>query len=287
MAVVKCTYFYSQFGQGWTHSFYNTYSGGLDSFKATANDLARSLMGLVCKSTFLDYIRLSDDAVRGDSLVISPGSVQSGSGFTPVQGIMKDPPAEANTCIEVRCNAGTLNRKALFISGIQVAEADAADPFIPSPAFLNAVNDLGRTLVSASWSFKARDTSAVKNNIQAAAPVAPPGPAQWLLQFNGNPGLTIGQQVIITGVRPVGIGLTGKYFVASITSSGGIWTVGINGGSPAKSLQVVYFGGGVVQSILSTLLNITSLQIRRASSRKRGRFFGQRAGRIKSKASIR
>lgn len=281
MATAKVTFFYRLNTSGWTHSFYHDYTPPLTNLFPQAKNLNIALMGCVTAGTLMDYVRLSDDSIRGDSEIVdftTSGGGGGGGSWSP-QGSLLGFAANPQACIEVRAESGSLKRKSIFFSGVLLADVGAGSPYVPSPAFQNGIQALSTVLTAQNWTFKGRATPGLLWPFLSVTPGALGAFIQWTVTVAGAPPFAIGSKVLVAGVSPRGGGFTGNYYVQTLNTVAGVTTIGLAGGSPLRPRAWIWLGGGYLAPLQSQYNNITALVIRRPGERKRGRPFALRAGR--------
>jgi hypothetical protein len=288
MANAKVSFFVSLASQGWSYSFFHAFTGSLRTLFEPGRLLGQSLMGCHTEDVNLDYVRFSDDTIRGDSEVIDLTANGGGGGGTawPNKGYLRRPTAAANTCIECRLEGGPLNRRSLYLSGVKLEAVTAVKPWVLFGDQLLAIADLRMALTTQGWTFKSVNSVGLFFGIESAVPTFGTPGVQWTLTMSGIIVMAVGTKIKISGVVPRGNGLSGYYYVLSKTDVGGKTILTIGGGQAPRVAGWIYLGGGEIVLTSASFIAFTDLVARRPGERKRGRPFGQRAGRTRSRGPI-
>jgi len=148
--LARVTFFFANGSNGWTETFYNT-GADLETVLTTAQGMIRRRTDLLAKNAQLQYIRVSDDLVAGDSRLA----------VVPLTDRFNKNPAEdtgnaAYDGVLIRLVCSAMHRRMFIMRGIpdQVMKNNEFDP---DPPWANALVRWFGLLVGATWGMKIVD----------------------------------------------------------------------------------------------------------------------------------
>lgn len=123
----RVTFFFANGSNGWTETFYHTASD-LDTALDAGKDMIRKRTDLLCKNAQLQYIRVSDDLVAGDSKLFAVAL-----GDRENKKVGEDTGNAAYDGVLLRLIGSTMNRRMFILRGIpdQVMKNNDYDPDPP------------------------------------------------------------------------------------------------------------------------------------------------------------
>lgn len=274
MAVIRCTFMFRAPDYGWSETIYNN-ANTLAAARTQAKTLGDKrflLLGnpsgninnpkLISGSAKLDGIRVSDDSIKGDSLVEVYGP---SSGFSNGFGVPCDP---MQTCLLVRLEAGTLHRRSLYLAGLPDDYVEDGQ-WKGAAMFTTRFDAWATELKNGSWGIFARDKAATKYVISNAVYTT-----NWSITTTGNHGLQSGDYVQISEcAAPTELNGKHRVVVTSATTFEPIGT--FTGGT--------FSGFGKVQKISKTFVPFDSVEIVRIANRQRGKGYSGPRGRARKK----
>lgn len=130
MARNRITFFFrSTRGYGWSETYFTT-AASLNGAMTNAKAILPTRVNLNGRGVFLEFIRVSDDEVRRDSQIyVVPRADREIKARSAGDGDI------ANTCVDVRIEAGDTKRRTLFLRGIPDDICLDNGSFVPTPAW--------------------------------------------------------------------------------------------------------------------------------------------------------
>lgn len=262
MPMYRVSYFFQQGAFGWSESIHNLQTS-LSAVTAEAGALRDARIAMLPPSCTLSYIRISDDLVFRDSVLINENP--SSPGTRAIED--SEPPFTAALC---RIFASPTVRRSIYLRPVSSQEGINGDRKIDSTGWLSAFNPWRSLLVSEStgWAIK----------YKAVAPVG--------FLVNGftvsdkrltvqAPGATfaIGQRIQLRGFKSVSK-VDGQYRVTAIPSAANFTL------DPLLAVddpEVTQYGAAF--DFAPQLAKITGVNPIRVTSRKTGRPFDSPRGR--------
>jgi len=141
----KATYFWSsEYDEGWSESFY-LQGTDLAACKTIADTILTQLLALRDPTQTMVWARVSDVAVKGDSLLLSgPTAFPCAGTYTPGAGAKN---LEADSAIKLRLNATASIKNLIFLRGL-TTDALTGRSYQPVTAFDTAFNNLLTQIVT-------------------------------------------------------------------------------------------------------------------------------------------
>ena len=262
MAMLRCTFFFTQGRYGWSEHYHNLASTHA-AVAALAVELRNNRLAMIPPTAQLTYQRISDDDPPRDSSVIG------GAPWLGQSGTIEASDA-AFTANLIRFSSGVLKRRNIYLRPAPFGEGKDSDQIINGPGFFNAYNFWKATLIEEANGW------AIKN-------IVSPGQGSFVSAVGQNtdflqvsvPGLAliVGARVRLSGFKsPVPINGYYKY-------------AGSGGGDVKNLIPPVpgFVGGvtkfGILKEVTYALSQITDVQAIRTVSRKTGRPFDSPRGR--------
>lgn len=256
-------FFHTDSGFGWSEVLWQSKTADIDALTA-CRAVVPDRVALLASNCQLDYIRVSDPTVVGDSAstYIAPGDGRNKA--------IIEIGDYSNTCVLVRFvnNNYPRARKILFMRG-------QPDVIVDSGGLLNTVGNWGRNFIV--WGY-----SLIRNGFQILTmtysnPVSPTAVTQDATSGQ----ITFTCDITNVGPYPGMVNLTkfrlnpalrGNHSLAA-SPAGGNFKIN------SKKLLRPYNGGGIVRSIVWNSVPIVSFEAEKVASRKSGRPFGLPRGR--------
>jgi hypothetical protein len=117
MPIVKVNYFFDYHEQGWSETWYYNEPNTIEDTMVVAKDLGTKRARMLGNDARLVYIRCSDEAINGDSIVTT--------NVTNPDPLLNEPADPAWSGYVVRCEAGGNYRKVFCLRGIPKSIATA------------------------------------------------------------------------------------------------------------------------------------------------------------------
>lgn len=256
----------------------------LDAAVASATALGRARVGLLGSNGYLKAIRLSDDAVKRDSLLIVPRDADAHTTSLPSRSTWDLVCDQPNAAVLMRILNIPVKRKNFYLAGIPdlVIRTSPAGPSLADPTAIFRFNVYSQELTGApldqtgtgnQWGFRGRKITGIVNT-----PIL-----DWGSEGNGGSRLvafvdqavtamSAGQIVQVSGVlmRPAGIPKpTGQWRIQSVLApSGGLRGYVLRGteGFDPASIDVP---GNLIQ-VDFDYFQYTRLSLAGQTTRKRG-----------------
>lgn len=264
MARVRAIFFFKDSaGYGWSEMLWSTLTE-LAPTMAAAKRLLRPRVALLGRNASLEFIRVSDEEVKRDSLVypVPPGD-------QVLRGTSEDQHDSANLALIVRMDAtNPTARRTLYMRGFKDLYAKAGK-FDPDGLFISRFRTWEAALKADSWGIKLRNPLAPIQTITNIAQVA--GAAQLTITTAANHGFLAGEAVTFNGVRGTNVP-KGTYKVFAVPSATTFQIV-------SDQLLGAVTSNGTVRRTEYTITGITSAQVMRLSHRIAGRPFDAPVGR--------
>jgi hypothetical protein len=275
----RATWFYKnqRTGYGWSQTLWPVGPATYEKALSMAFELSTILSEVLAEGITLYEIRVSDDAVQRDSL-IDTGPLPN---FNPTtllpfysaqaQGTI---PAPDNVAQLLRLECGAFYRGSLFISGILGSYANTHNVGNPDAQWVTqTLSNLGVAISSGSWGLKV-----LPKDPDGAASVA----IQLIAFTNGVPTITAAAHNLSSGqpVRVSGAKFGGGRFSASNVPCLVLDANNFKLPSIDKANPPTYLGGGFVKNVTAIVKPITTWNTEGIVTRKRGKIFGQRRGRV-------
>jgi hypothetical protein len=205
----------------------------------------------------INYIRLSDDSVRGDSIIMTP---QAGGGAIGGKIGLDDPPEVPYSVLLLRGTSGANYHKNFFLSGVpQSAIVDPPGPIL-TPDFSAAFKKFATVLVAFfGWVGKTKGAPGQVKNITGIG-----GANENLITCPAH-GFLTGQSVLIRNCVPK-YPITGYHSITVVDAD----HFTLNG---VVLTGYVYLNGGTATLNLSGVIQYLSVIIRGETHRNRGRPF--------------
>jgi hypothetical protein len=279
---IRATLFFTSDKYGWSETFFKV----ADDLQAVLEDAVRMAVNRIrlCGTNVeLDYVRVSDDDIRRDSLVAQPNltaqlkkSVRDvldvgGEGAKPkeqkINVAAPDPADQPYSAILLRMEAGPLYRRPMYLRGCP--DSIIVNP--PGPVQPKEWGDMFRRWVEFlkgnAWGFKVlnRDVGNPAKPITAS-----PGVAPFQLTVAAH-GLVQGQRVTVEDIKGEGAVPHGAFTIDVVDPN----TIRLRGTTGAFT----YDRGGTVRLRVYKVATISSIIIRGETTRRTGRPFDSPRGR--------
>lgn len=270
MATYKITFIFGADKQGWSELWYVD-ANDIQTAGLRGLEVASSRKGLLGTGSVLEAIRVSDEAIRNDSLIQLTPPVAAGPG---VGNAIRDTPGNAWLC---RIQAGALYRRQLWLRGIPDSWIvwDQTLRKYEIPAILQARFDAFRdALVAKTFRIRATEKSPTVNPLKPITAIAADPSGVWKMTSPVH-GLANQDYVRISGTKG-----------SNVKQFRGIWQIfGVTADTFFIPLVVVptspvwYIGGGMVQRRTTSYKVIDGGTLLRPALRRTGRAFFVPAGR--------
>lgn len=282
MALQKATFFFKdiEWGAGWTASLYKN-SSNLPDLLTSAKSLANVWKNILGDGVHINYIRVSEDGMNGDSLIDTKVYKREAKEIGDDIENLHDDADCPWTSILLRCEANAQYRKNLFLRGvpdrIMGREMGSVTRGEVDPDFQKAFQKWKAKVTGDGWGFKHykrppdQATVAVQNVI-GGTPIR---------VVSAGHGLVVGDRFLLTGAKYLPQSHGGK------AGPSGEYTVSAVNGNELELRNTswqdfTYDRGGLLLKRVAQVSPITNIIIIRETTRHVGRFFGQRTGRRKS-----
>lgn len=271
MPSYKCSAFFTFEGQGWTESLFTTKNNHVAAYNAFKKVLDRRVEFL-SQSCAIDYVRVSDDAIRGDG-------VASGFDAGQLAGRYPGGTETAETCFEVRLESDANTRRIMQLRGV-------GDTLIQDKKIISAGKGTFTTKYLQPW-FATLTNQGMQIRTSGVGGLRVPITAYDIdyalrkmtltLQI-AVPGLEVGDWVTVRGVRGYSPSINGRVRVAGLTVGNTVLSI-----TPAILPTGVPWGVGTVEMLTFAYENITDYSYLRVGNRKTGRPFFQSRGRARNR----
>jgi len=266
--------FFGQGDNGWTETWYATKSGPGQALEDLAIP-ARRRIGLLGEQSKLRLTRVSDVAIKGDSLVSDLDTTDI-SRMTPDA---PDPSDVVYTGWLVRFEAGSNYRRELILRGAPDSfyiDPPGVSPIAvqPSATMRKALQTFFTILRASGWGLYVVDKSGanptvrINNVVQAAAPFA----SYWQVTAP-TLGAVVGDQVKVYGSASA-VGLRGTWRVLAVAGDSYTLTAKWATSGP-------YLMDGTIKRVVKVIATLTDYHIERCVKRNTGRSFFVTRGRRK------
>lgn len=295
-AQIGATLFFTDHNQsaGWSETHYSVSGQDLPTVLKDAQDMAKARVMMLGAGISLDYIRVSDQQVRGDSLVALgiPPSQQNPIAYNKALiveatvvgegGRTVSPTSDYSfTALLCRMEMGVSQRKSLYLRGIPDS-LDQDGGVITDSVFLDAFNSWVDLMKSGKWGARVLNKDLTANPIFPITSVTNnAGPPQQVTITAAGSNFQTGQSVRISGIK-----YQAAPPAAASTPINGVWQVANPqagsfqlSGYPGGTVQ--YFYGGSVRARTYTVPAYSNVLQIRMVSRRAGRPFGLSKGRRK------
>lgn len=269
----RCTMFFRDRSYGWSETHWA--QSGVPDLTTVANNAvdlvkvrAALLAGTADADPQINYVRVSDDSVRGDSFIFNPQAAGNnvGGNKLAVPGMSAVP----YSVILLRGESGSLNHKNIYLSGVPADFiTDPAGPVL-NATYQKAFNFYRARLIS-DWAWAGKTKGGAN----------PPKPISLIGGLANNVitcpahGFATGDKVFISKADPK-YPVTGYHQITVIDAN----SFSLNG---VAVPGYVYIGGGVATKFVAGLFPYTNVLIRGQTHRNRGRPFPFVRGRQKRK----
>lgn len=274
----RATWFFYDpgFSAGWSESLSNEISD-LETLLAMAKTYAVARFPLLGFNQLIRYIRVSKDDVRGDSRVEYPGQKYKNTVEEIVEQKANNKPDTPWQTINLRFSGGGDNyRKFLFFRGVpDRIEVNPPGPVVfDDAAYTAAFNNWKRLVLRQGWGWKANVRTLVNQQQVTALTVSTPIVGNLTITTAAAHLLAIGDRVrfIDGNIKPKINASPSVLGVPSATQ------FVIKNGALAFDITALPKVGKVSQ----VLVRADDIQIATESSRKTGRPFAQRPGRLRA-----
>jgi hypothetical protein len=277
MAVIRATWFFKDdAGYGWTESLHlqSSVATLADALKAAISlgDIRRKMMG---QGVLLYYIRVSDDLVRGDSMIyqVPLGNV----GNTSTHAGNHD---NANLCILFSFrNADGITRAPYYVRG-QEDDVIQNGKYVGTASFVQNASDWYNNIITVAplltnpWGIKKKDPLNIPHDIIAV--VQDPATGIVTITTSTPTPYAANTAITIRGMKGA-IQLNGNWAIRALVNPSQ-FTIVLN------RLMGFPTAFGSVSGIGFTIVPINSIQLRRAGHRIAGRPSDSPVGRRKRRA---
>ena len=267
MPLIRATFFFRDNNDyGWTETLYNQ-GDTLPEVKNRAQALKAFRIPLLGESATMMGLRVSDDLIKRDSLLDDApfrvgNSVLEKAGDNDI----------ANTALNVRLEAGTLNRRVLYLRGIADEIVKEGGRYVPTAQFNGRFAAWVLALSGDGWSIKTRTDNPTPPNITTIA--QDPGTGAVTFTTDANHGLTRNKAVVIKGIKGPSFlnGINRVFEVPTLTTFVVL----------SNRFLGFWFGTGTAQTLVYALRPSTGGRVMRATHRIAGRPSVPRRGRRKA-----
>ena len=269
MPQLRATFFFKDSGgYGWSETIHST-KPDLTACLAAASSLAAFRISCLGGTSYLPFVRVSDDEVKRDSLIfkVPPGDMFN----TSAAGTSSD---IANTSLTVRLSSTPLRRRTLYMRGIPDDVVKNSGLYTPSQNFQGAFDQWFIQLKTDAWAIRGKSGVALPHTIGL---IAQNGTSGDIAVTTLDPhGLAQNDTIVIRGVKGA-TALNGTWRVFHVTDT-------TNFTLKSQSILKIWTGQGTVTKQAMDLLNITDGEIMGVSHRIAGRPFDSHRGRRKATA---
>jgi len=269
MAIIKATMFFEAGRYGWSESWYK--EGSIGAIASEMSGLAAKRKAFLASYATQTVIRVSDESIKGDSLIVSgggPGDIA----YSSYNDILTTNDWEIPpTCIQYRFNASTLVRATRPFRGLPEVTRGDVEAFMASAFLMNV-----RNLADLFFNALIAGNFGIKNAENAAAPqgvfLVSGSSLGTVMQYDNPHGYAIGDQLVMRGFSGSGV-LKGRTRVLAVPTTD---TAVID--KPHLSTYL-YRGGATTAKLEFAVSPITGFTFSGVRMRKTGRPFGLPVGR--------
>jgi len=262
MPVIRATFFFKQRKWGWSESLFSTRA---DRQPALDDAIAYLPIRVALNGvdTTCEYIRISDDLIKRDSLIFAPPTEDQ-----KARSITVGESDIPNTCIVMRMQSSPTGRRTLSMRGIPDRIVTDGGLFTPGGAWNGAFLRWRNEIISGRWGIKVKDQAQPQVNITGIAWDQPS--LTTTITFDNNIGIGTGEYVQLGGQLPTNL-LRGIFKV----TAAGLNFVKVR----TPFLVPAYTGFAWGRKVVYSVAAITSCVALRASHRNAGRPFDSPVGR--------
>lgn len=163
MPVIRSTFFFKQLKWGWSETLFST-AGTREVALQQAKDYLPVRVRLNGFETTCEYVRISDDLIKRDSLIWAPPTEDQKSRL--ITAGESDIP---NTCVVIRLQADPVGRRTLSMRGIPDRIIATGGLFTPGGVWSDQFRTWRTEIVSGRWGIKVKDQTQPQVAIDAIA----------------------------------------------------------------------------------------------------------------------
>ena len=285
----RFTVFYEDYGTpyGWSETLWSLIATDFPTLQMSVNTYIEYRQKLLGTGVLIPEIRMSDDSVSGDSrIVLGPATavyvVVAPNGDRVSELSMPDCYSFASACpvdtsFQFELHCGTLYRGSLFLGGMPSSQIDQwtlENNF--TPGFQDRINAFGNLFTVDAGQFAL--------SVLPKGPDAPTKNITGISFVGGVVTVTVTAHGYSSGnkVRINGVVVRGGRFSCSNLPITVLSADTFSLPTYDRPLPTAYIGGGLVAVLNRTLKRIDSSSYGVVTHRKRGRFFNQRRGRVRT-----
>jgi len=262
MPALRVTFFFEVGSFGWTETYFRT--DDFSTVEAPVKALAVKRSALLTKGAFLSYIRVSDDAVFRDAMIIEPPLELPEKNLKAIEG------APPFVSLLVRMENGVKYWRFLFLRPLPKAAININNQFTLNANWLDPWVGFKNQLLL-GWGFKVIEKAGI--NPEKAVESYTQNAGQVTVTSTAH-GLQSGDEIRIYGGQGVGRP-KGNQFVVRVSND--TFTL-------VKTFPVFqYSGGSKFTTKKKSIVPITGSLWERVNHRDTGRPFGQSRGRQAAK----
>lgn len=275
--VYRVTTLFEAGKQGWSETFWKMGAGHLAvATLATAIIKKRlKLSGYGVKTT---YVRISDEAIRGDSVIVATNFSTGGGENNPLgPDYQIVNPAFQEWCdvswngVLVRQDSGSQTRRVFCMRGVPDGLIVMPDGPVANKAWDDAFDVWSKSLFQEGWGFIALNKDPGTNPIKPITGIT--NTADGLVLSVAAHGFLEGEYIRVSGVKAALPKLVNGIHQVSVINLNSVLLKGSSTANPG------YQRGGEARAQRKIFVPITGSQVRRQAKRQPGRPFDQLAGR--------